>query len=30
VADRMAAAKWTKDHHGNDRCPDCSPRRATR
>jgi hypothetical protein len=28
LGDRMDAAGWTKDRHGNDRCPECSPRPA--
>jgi hypothetical protein len=26
LGDRMKAAGWTKTKHGNDLCPDCSPR----
>lgn len=26
IGDRMEAAGWTKSQHGNDLCPDCSPR----
>jgi hypothetical protein len=26
VGNRMPAAGWTKDSHGNDSCPECSPR----
>lgn len=30
IADRLDVAGWKKDRHGNDVCPDCSPRRADR
>jgi hypothetical protein len=26
MVDRTEAAGWTKGQHGNDLCPDCSPR----
>jgi hypothetical protein len=28
LGDRMEAAGWAKDRHGNDLCPECSPRSA--
>jgi hypothetical protein len=27
MGDQMEAAGWTKDSHGSDLCPKCSPRR---
>jgi hypothetical protein len=30
IGDRMDDAGWRKDPHGNDLCPDCSPRRASK
>jgi hypothetical protein len=30
MGDRMVAAGWTKDMHGNDLCPACSPRPSRR
>jgi hypothetical protein len=30
IADRLDVAGWKRDPHGNDVCPDCSPRRADR